>query len=125
MARPNKTVRKVRSHLLPTPDRKARSKVPSARRVDRSRAAGDDGRFAQNLNKEQGVATCPICEREVPVWALSAHMEICKGSLASIRNKVEKRHDRRCRKCGKPCCPNYIFCKHCHSHMSDIYEEGI
>lgn len=33
--------------------------------------------------------------------------------------KVEPDKNRKCRKCGRPCYPNYFFCKSCHSHVRE------
>ncbi len=89
----------------------------------------------QNLNKEEDVPLCLWCNAPLKKRNHKSYPKSgCCNNFCRIRNTrrlneeaeetkkmleaANKKHDRKCRKCHKPCWPNYFWCKTCKSQIT-------
>lgn len=77
------------------------------------------------INRETGKRRCLWCGKDIehkrknpfcgntcrPYYTAWAKLEAER--VAKEIDRRNKRHDRKCTKCGRPCWPNYFFCKEC------------
>lgn len=96
--------------------------------------------YVQMLNKEEEVPLCLWCNKPlVKRGGKSYPKSGCCNNVCRIKNtrrlneeaeetkkmldKANKRHNRKCRRCGKPCWPNYFWCEGCKPLLATMAED--
>lgn len=81
----------------------------------------------------EGIKLCLYCGKPIPLSKYRLKNQVCnqvcrkaytqqliteENRIAMLAKEGQKKHNRKCKVCGKDCYPNYFFCK-IHSHTQD------